>query len=59
MDGDTLFALSTGTVPATDAPPLDALGLAAAEAVAEAVVRAVRTAVSLGGLPAWRDLAER
>jgi len=59
VDGDTLFAVSTGTVPGTDAPPLDTLGLAAADAVAEAVVRAVRTAVSLGGLPAWRDLAER
>jgi hypothetical protein len=24
--------------------------------VAEAIVRAIRTAASLGGLPAWRDL---
>jgi L-aminopeptidase/D-esterase-like protein len=54
VDGDTLFALSTGD--ATVAP-LDVLGLAAAECVAEAVVRAVRAAVGLAGLPAWRDLS--
>lgn len=53
VDGDTLFCLSTGGVLA----PLDALGLAAADCVAEAVVRAIRAATSLGGLPAWRDLA--
>jgi L-aminopeptidase/D-esterase-like protein len=53
VDGDALFALSTGDATAA---PLDALGLAAADCVAEAVVRGVRAAVSLGGLPAWRDL---
>ncbi|MBI3454646.1 MAG: P1 family peptidase [Candidatus Rokubacteria bacterium] len=53
VDGDTLFCLSTGDI----AAPLDALGLAAADCVAEAVVRGVRAATSLGGLPAWRDLA--
>jgi len=52
VDGDTLFCVSTGTIPT----PFDALGLAAAECVAEAVIRAVRAATSLGGLPAWRDL---
>jgi L-aminopeptidase/D-esterase-like protein len=52
LDGDTLFGLSTGAV----AGSLDALGLAAADCVAEAVVRAVRAATSLGGLPAARDL---
>ena len=30
---------------------MDALGVAAAEAVAEAILRAVRMAPSLGGLP--------
>jgi hypothetical protein len=39
--------------------PLDVLGLAAADCVAEAVVRAVRAAVGLGGLLAWRDLSPR
>lgn len=53
VDGDTLFCLSTGAVTTV---PLDALALAVADCVAEAVVRAVRTATSLGGLPAWRDL---
>jgi L-aminopeptidase/D-esterase-like protein len=52
VDGDTLFALSTGTV----AVPLDTLGLAAAECVAEAVVRAVRAATAHDDLPAWRDV---
>jgi L-aminopeptidase/D-esterase-like protein len=32
------------------------LGLAAADAVAEAIVRGVRAATSLPGLPAARDL---
>jgi len=41
------FALSCGAVEA----PLDLLGIAAAEAVAEAIVRAVRAAKTLGGVP--------
>jgi L-aminopeptidase/D-esterase-like protein len=53
LDGDTLFCLSTGLL----TEPLDALGLAAADCVAEAVVRAVRAATALGGIPAARDLA--
>ena len=51
-DGDTLFALSLGDVPAD----LTRLGLAAADAVGRAIVRAVRAAVSLPALPAARDL---
>ena len=39
-----------------DAPSADALGLAAADCVAESIVRAIRAAAPLGGLPAWRDL---
>ncbi len=54
VDGDTLFCLATG---AETTAPLDVLGLAAADCVADAVVRGVRAATSLGGLPAWRDLA--
>jgi L-aminopeptidase/D-esterase-like protein len=53
VDGDTLFALSTGTETTV---ALDVLGLAAADCVAEAVVRGVRAATSFGGPPAWRDL---
>jgi L-aminopeptidase/D-esterase-like protein len=52
FDGDTLFALSVGEAPAD----VTRLGLAAAEAVARAIVRAVRAAVSLPGLPAARAL---
>jgi L-aminopeptidase/D-esterase-like protein len=52
-DGDTLFALS---LPASDATPptgqdLVMLGQAAAEVVAEAIVRGVRAATSLHGVP--------
>jgi len=53
FDGDALFVLSTGDVPAD----ITALGLAAADAVAAAIVNGVRAASSLPGLPAARDLA--
>jgi L-aminopeptidase/D-esterase-like protein len=46
-DGDVVIALSVGTRKA----PIDALGVAASEAVAESILRAVRLAPSLGGLP--------
>ncbi len=52
LDGDLVIALATGVV---EAEP-NTLGLAAADVVAEAIVRAVKAATSLGGLPAWRDL---
>ena len=52
FDGDTLFVLSVGDVRAD----LTRLGLAAADAVARAIVRAVLAATSLPGLPAARDL---
>lgn len=47
VDGDTLFALSAGT----EAADFMTLGVAAAEAVSQAVLRSVRTATSLGGVP--------
>jgi L-aminopeptidase/D-esterase-like protein len=47
FDGDTTFALSIGDARAD----VNTLGVAAAEAVAQAVVRAVRSAPSLGGAP--------
>lgn len=52
-DGDTLFALSTGRGPAVRVGRVGAL---AAEAVARAVLDAVRSAASLPGLPAVGDL---
>ena len=56
VDGDALFSLATGSLPRAAAPSADALGLAAADCVAEAIVRAIRAATTLGGLPAWHDL---
>jgi L-aminopeptidase/D-esterase-like protein len=53
-DGDTIFALSTGTY--DGAASLDQIGALAADAIAEAIVRAVRAARSIPGYPASRDL---
>ena len=52
FDGDTLFTLALGDVRAD----LTRLGVAAADAVARAICRAVRAAASLPHLPAARDL---
>jgi L-aminopeptidase/D-esterase-like protein len=46
-DGDLVIALSTADAKAS----VDALGVAAAEAVAESILRAVRAAATLGGVP--------
>jgi L-aminopeptidase/D-esterase-like protein len=46
-DGDTVFALSCGELPAD----INTLGVAAAEALAQAVLRAVRLAKTMGGVP--------
>lgn len=54
-DGDTLFALGVGTQRAD----VLVVGTLAAEAVANAVLRAVRAARSLPGLPAASDLASQ
>jgi len=53
LDGDLVIALASGEV----AGDQNALGIAAADALAEAIVRAVTQATSLGGLPSWRDIA--
>jgi L-aminopeptidase/D-esterase-like protein len=53
-DGDTLFSMATGTL-AGDAD-VSRVGALAAEAVADAILRAVRAAKGLPGLPAARDL---
>jgi len=47
MDGDTTFALSIGSQRAD----INTLGVAAAEAVVQAILRAVRLAKTLGGIP--------
>jgi L-aminopeptidase/D-esterase-like protein len=56
-DGDTLFALSTGTVAAGEAAML--VGTLAAEAVSRAVVRGVLAAKGLPSIPSATDLAGR
>jgi len=55
-DGDQLFALSTRQLHAD--VPLSAVGAVAAEVVAEAIGSAVRSAASVEGWPAYRDLKE-
>jgi len=52
VDGDLIFALSAGDV----RYDVNAVGLLAEEAVAAAVIRAIREADGLGFLPAYRDL---
>jgi L-aminopeptidase/D-esterase-like protein len=54
FDGDTLFAISTGTS-AVNANH-GAIGALAAEAVSEAVLRAVMKARSVAGIPAYSDI---
>jgi L-aminopeptidase/D-esterase-like protein len=46
-DGDTTFALSIGEAKAN----INSLGSAAAEAVSQAILRAVKLAKSMGGVP--------
>jgi L-aminopeptidase/D-esterase-like protein len=50
-DGDTLFALATGHIPAD----VSVIGAFAAEVTAEAIRRGVRSAASLAGVRAWND----
>jgi L-aminopeptidase/D-esterase-like protein len=50
-DGDVVIALSVGAGEAH----IDALGVAASEAVAEAILRAVRLAPTLGGVPGLKN----
>ncbi len=68
LDGDTLFALSTGTHPLpasavpipgafpSDLPVLDAVCAAAADVVADAIVDAILAATAVAGIPSYRDL---
>jgi L-aminopeptidase/D-esterase-like protein len=53
-DGDTIFALATGQE-GVDADVLE-IGALAAEAVTEAILRAVRAAEGIPGLPSASDL---
>jgi L-aminopeptidase/D-esterase-like protein len=52
LDGDTIFSLATGEVEAD----VNVVGAFAAEILAQAILRAVRTARSVGGIPGLADL---
>jgi L-aminopeptidase/D-esterase-like protein len=52
LDGDTLFALSTGRQRAD----VSLVGACAAEVVTQAIVNAVRAAHGVAGIPARREL---
>jgi L-aminopeptidase/D-esterase-like protein len=59
MDGDVVFAASTGERPIDLLVGITELGMVAANVVARAIARGVHTATALplpGALPAWRDL---
>ncbi len=56
-DGDTIFSLATGAIPGeVNDGRLSQIGALAAEAMADAILRAVKQATTAGGVPAIRDL---
>jgi L-aminopeptidase/D-esterase-like protein len=55
VDGDTIFGLATGAVPAD----VNLIGAYAAEVMAEAIRRSARTASAAGGLPAGAAVLAR
>ena len=57
LDGDAVFALTTGELP--NGASVTRIGALAADVLAEAVIRAVQAAEGLPGLPASRDLSSR
>ena len=59
FDGDTVFALSTGSGTPITPERLTRLGNAAADCLSRAIMRAIVAAEPLGGYPGWRDLYGR
>jgi L-aminopeptidase/D-esterase-like protein len=58
MDGDVVFAASTGERPIDPLVGITELGMVAANVVARAIARGVHAATALplpGALPAWQD----
>ena len=55
LDGDTIFSLATGEIEAD----VNLVGAYAAEAFAQAILRAVHTAAPAGGLPSISTLDRR
>ena len=56
-DGDTVFAVATGAIPAH--ADHGAIGAIAAEAMSQAIVRAIMNARGIPGLPSHQDIAAR
>ncbi|MGH9801797.1 MAG: P1 family peptidase, partial [Blastocatellia bacterium] len=56
FDGDTIFAVATGKTTAMKPANVTLIGALAAEAMAEAVVRAIRAAKGIQNLPSAADL---
>jgi L-aminopeptidase/D-esterase-like protein len=56
FDGDTVFALSTGSGETADPAYLARLGSAAADCLSRAIMRGIIAAEPLGGYPSWRQL---
>ena len=56
FDGDTIFAVATGKTISTKPANVTLIGALAAEAMAQAIVRAVRAAKGIQNLPAAADL---
>jgi len=55
FDGDTVFALSTGSGPLAGPDQLALVGAAAASCLARAIMRSVIAAGPLGGFASWRQ----
>jgi L-aminopeptidase/D-esterase-like protein len=55
FDGDALFAISTGAANAS--ANLASVGALAAEAVSEAILRAVMKATALGGFQSYSEIS--
>jgi L-aminopeptidase/D-esterase-like protein len=55
FDGDTLFALSTGTGATVTPDRLTRLGSAAADCLSRAIMRALIAAEPLGGFESWQE----
>src|SRR4051794_24029693 len=55
FDGDTVFALSTGSGPVVRPDQLARIGNAAASCLARAIMRALMVAEPLGGFASWRQ----
>ena len=57
FDGDTIFAIATGKSTSTKPANVTLIGALAAEAMAQAVVRAIKAARGIAGLPSASELS--